>query len=248
MERIPPAQYYHEVHQHFQETTQPGNTNTWQSLNNINEECESSSFALDQSSGLLGGKPAPKKRFNNVDILATVLSSLSSTVAITSVANESFSWYLGQGTNQLILLGVLLSVMSQCLAIITPTLFLLVEATYGASTLHNFDGILRNSIFATRFSASWRLALASMLAIPIGLSVAYKRFTGGSSTLAVNPLEFIGNDSYYGPLALPGLETIGLSTGITMFLNSTLDFAVRTSPTGGEPILPSFPHATATTS
>ncbi|KAK6073779.1 hypothetical protein SCUP515_06701 [Seiridium cupressi] len=93
-------------------------------------------------------------------------------------------------------------------------------------------------------SFSWRRALSFMLALPIGLSVSYKRFVGGSSGMLIDP-EYAGNISYYGTLAPPGLESLGQSTGISMFTNATLDFATATSPTSWEeqePVLPSGPQ------
>ncbi|KAK9769443.1 hypothetical protein SCAR479_13868 [Seiridium cardinale] len=95
-------------------------------------------------------------------------------------------------------------------------------------------------------SFSWRFALSFMLALPIGLSVSYKRFVGGSSGMLIDPAEYVGNISYYGTFAPPGLESLGQSTGISMFTNATLDFATATAPTSWEeqePVLPSEPQA-----
>ncbi|KAI1319326.1 hypothetical protein F5Y16DRAFT_102761 [Xylariaceae sp. FL0255] len=209
------------------------------------EELATDTFTGLDTSLPKGGKPTIKKRVDYIDIAAVLVSLASLAVAIASVANERFSWHLGQGTNQLILLGFLLSIMNICFLTIAPTLFLLIEVRFGSSTLHNLDGILRNSISAHRLSWNWRFVLTVVLAIPVGLSVAYKRFIGGSSTLQIDPQDFITSGLSYGLVALPGLEDQGLPTGTSLLTNSTLDYARGTSPigVGEEPSIPAWPQA-----
>ncbi|SLM39208.1 hypothetical protein LPUS_09700 [Lasallia pustulata] len=78
-----------------------------------------------------------------------------------------------------------------------------------------------------------------MLALPLGLSVAYKNFPGGESAIQVNGTTYIGNASYYGMFAPPGLQSLGEMTGVSLFNNATLPFAVASSlQTGSEPPLP----------
>jgi hypothetical protein len=188
------------------------------------------------------GVPTAKKRLYIKDLLAAALSLVCFALSFTAVANNEVSWRLGKGTNQLIVLGFLLSVMNLCLSSVAPTLFLLLEARFGSSTLQNYDGILRNQVLASKLGTVWRLVLGTMLALPIGLSVAYKRFGGGESSKVVNPTAYTGNTSYYGMFAPPGLQLLGERTGISLFANSTLPFLVATSSTddtGAEPPLPS---------
>lgn len=144
---------------------------------------------------------------------------------------------------QLVALGFLVSVMNLCLKSVTPTLFLLLEARFGSSILQNYDGLLRNQLFKPRLSFSWRVVLVLMLAIPLGLSAAYKRFLGGESGLHIHAPAYTGNRSYYGIFSAPGLQSFGLQSGISPFFNATLPFAVATSSNGSEPTLPEHTQA-----
>jgi hypothetical protein len=199
---------------------------------------------LNKSSFPPLGKPTVKKRIHIFDLLAVGVSLICLAVAVIAVADESVSWRLGVGTNQLIVLGFLLSMMNLCLAGVASGLFLLIEARFGRSTIQNYDGILRNQVFATRLSGTWRLVLGFTMALPIGLSVAYKRFSGGESVMQVNVTTYTGNSSYYGMFAPPGLQSLGEIKGITLFFNATLAFAVASAPSASanlpniEPTLP----------
>ena len=185
------------------------------------------------------GVPTVKERLHISHVLAAVVSLICLALAITAVANVKMSWILGQKNYQLIVVGFLLSIMNLCLDITAPSLFLHVEARYGPSTLQNYDGILRNNILGSRLHVLWRLVLGLMTILPLGLSVAYKTFTGGYSALPVNPADYIGNTSYYGMFAPPGLQSLGEQTGISLFSNATLPFMVAASPTNGiEPPMP----------
>ena len=191
------------------------------------------------------GSPATKKRLHMKSCLAAALSCLCLVAAITTVADKNVSWFLGVGTNQLIVLGFLLSVMNLCLDSVTPTLFLHLEAKIGPSKLQNYDGILRNQMFASRVDFTWRLVLGFMLALPLGLSIAYKKFTGGESVKFVNAIDY-GIAPYYGMFAPPGLQSKDSKTGIQLFSNATLPFTVASSTdsiNGAEPPIPVFPRA-----
>jgi hypothetical protein len=173
------------------------------------------------------GKPAAKKRIHTIDILSAILSLLCLILAVVAVASESVSWHLGVGTNQLIVVGFLLSIMNICLASVASHLFLLIEARFGRSTIQNYDGLLRSQVFASRLGIIWRLVLGLMLVLPIGLSVAYKGFSGGESIVHVNVTKYTGNSSYYGMFAPPGIQSL---VGVSSFFNATMGFAVATAP------------------
>ena len=88
------------------------------------------------------------------------------------------------------------------------------------------------------------MALVLMLALPLGLSAAYKNFFGGESTMMVDTMSYIGNKSYCGMFAPPGLQLLGEKTGISLFFNATLPFAVASSSiNGSDPPLPTRPQA-----
>ena len=190
------------------------------------------------------GKPTVKKRFHISDISAAGLSLICAALAITVVANESVSWHLRPESRQLIVVGFLLGIMNLCLSSVTSNLFLLLEARFGPSTLHNYDGILRNHFLSSRLSLVWRIVLGLMTALPLALSAGYKNFLGGKSATQVDATTYIGNASYYGMFAPPGLQSLGQKTGISLFANATLPFAVATSlQNGSEPSLPTYPRA-----
>ena len=191
------------------------------------------------------GKPTVKKRLHLLDISAAGSSFICLALSTIAVANESVSWRLGVKNYQLIVTGFLISVMNLwCLASVAPTFFLLLEAKFGPSTLQNYDGILRNQFLSSKLSLLWRLVLGLGLALPLGLSAAYKSFTGGVSAMQVNATAYIGNTSYYGMFAPPGLQSLGEKTGISLFFNATLSFSVASSSTNGsEPPLPTHTQA-----
>ncbi|RYC55871.1 hypothetical protein CHU98_g10337 [Xylaria longipes] len=134
--------------------------------------------------------------------------------------------------------------MNLCLASVAPTLFTLLEAKLGPSTLQNYDGIVRNSPLATGLSLMWRAVLVLMLALPILLSVAYKAFLGGESTIQINSADYISNTSFYGFWRPPSMETESFNIGPTLLTNATLPFRIATTPglDGVEPPLPNFPQ------
>ncbi|KAL8962204.1 MAG: hypothetical protein Q9193_001358 [Seirophora villosa] len=185
------------------------------------------------------GKPTRKRAFHVSHLTATGISLICLALALTAVADESVSWRLGVGTRQLIVVGFLLSIMNICLGSVAPTLYLLLEARFGSSTLQNYNGILRNQVFSPRLSLVWRLVIALAVAMPLGLSIAYKTFIGGSSAMTVDVATLIGNTSYYGMFAPPGLQLLGEKTGVSIFSNATLPYAVASSPqNGAEPPFP----------
>ena len=171
--------------------------------------------------------------------LSAALSLICLSVAIAAVANERWSWSLGKDNRQLIVLGFLLGIMNLCLASVTPTAFLLLEARFGPSTLQNYEGLLRNQVLSARLSFFWRLLLALMLALPLALSVAYKTFTGGESRLRVKASHYDHSyASYYGIFAPSGLEALGEGKGIASFTNATTPFLSASSLRSQEPDFP----------
>ena len=189
------------------------------------------------------GRPTRKKRVHTLHILTAAISLICLVLAITVVANERVSWELSHNNYQLIALGFLLGIMNLCLGSVTPLLFLHLEARFGSSTLQNYNGILLNQVFTSRLSLVWRLMIGLSLALPLALSVAYKSFAGGESAMMVNATESIGEVTHYGMFAPPGLQLLGQKTGISLFANATLPFAVATSQENdSEPVLPYIPQ------
>ena len=185
------------------------------------------------------GKPTAKKTLHTLHLLAAATSLICLILAIVAVADENVSWRLGLKNYQLIVLGFLLGIMNLCLGSVIPMFFLLLEAKFGPSTLQNFNGILRNEVFSSRLNPFWRILLSLVLALPLGLSVAYKTFAGGESSKIVDVAAYVGNTSYFGMFAPPGLQVLGQKTGVSLFSNATLPFAVAAADHDGiEPPLP----------
>ncbi|KAI0192030.1 hypothetical protein EV127DRAFT_492162 [Xylaria flabelliformis] len=90
------------------------------------------------------GKPTVKKIIQPTHLLAAIVSLISLALSIIAVDNEALSWFLGQDTDQLIVVGFLLSIMNICLSTVVPMLFLLLEARFGQYKIQNYDSILRN--------------------------------------------------------------------------------------------------------
>lgn len=151
-------------------------------------------------------------------------------LAVATVSNESWSWRLGVKNYQLIVLGFVLGIMQLCLVSVAPPMFLLLEARFGPSTLQNYEGLLRNQVLSTGLSYVWRFILTVMVILPLGLSVAYKTFTGGESIMITDATEHnpAGRISY-GMFVPPGLQLLGAETGISLFANVTIPYIVASS-------------------
>lgn len=191
------------------------------------------------------GLPHHKPYVAGPDILALGISIACCISAIFAVAYNNLAWHLGP-TNQLILSGFLLSVMNLCLGKPTTFIFVLVEARFGRSKLQNYDNILRNEVMGPRLDFVWRTILASFMALPIGLSVAYKTFSGGSSVHIVNTTEVIGMPPEYGLFNVPN----AFQGDIGRYFNASLPLLSASSlvnlPNGTQsepPLSADYPHS-----
>lgn len=162
------------------------------------------------------GLPDSKQYITRMDGLVAATSVVSLALAIAVVWVDPIAVYLGQKF-QLVLLGLLLSFMSQCTQRFASLLFLLVEARFGPSSLQNYDAILRNSFMLPHTSFAWRAVLTVLMALPLGLSAAYKQFIGGSVS-AVRPSE----GGFHGVTGPPGLQHLGF--GAALMINATTPF------------------------
>lgn len=128
------------------------------------------------------GAPAKKRRFELVHVLATVISWLCLVVAYITITNHLRLAWLLRFEGQIVLIGLLLGIMNLCTSCVVPYAFLLLEARFGRSSLQNFDALLTSAILSPGVSIVWRLALGFFIVLPLALSIAYKRFLGGSSS------------------------------------------------------------------
>ena len=123
-----------------------------------------------------------KQRFEYVHVLATTLSWLCLVVAYITIAPRlPLAWYLGFN-GQIVVIGLLLSIMNFCSSTVLSYTFLLLEARFGPSSLQNYEALLTSRITSPGTRLIWRSALGLLILLPLGLSVAYKRFLGGTSS------------------------------------------------------------------
>lgn len=184
------------------------------------------------------GKPQVKPYFNWVDLLAVFVSFASLTASICVVSPRlSLSWSLGY-EDQLVVIGFLLSVMNICLYRVVPTMFLILEYRWGTSCLQNYDAILRNSLTLSQTSEVWRAILLMMIALPLGLSAAYKRFPGGQTTIPITSQ----HQGYYGLAAPATGENEILKSSVYLMINASVPFITASSNDNHNP-KPALPAA-----
>ena len=99
------------------------------------------------------------------------------------------------------------------------------EAWCSKPKLQNLDAILRNSILTSNTYWMWRALLLAFIVLPIGLSLAYKVFVGGTSTH-----NFGNHISSYGMTGAPGLtRNTVLKFGPSYMTNATLPFILASA-------------------
>ncbi|KAI1056961.1 hypothetical protein LB507_001580 [Fusarium sp. FIESC RH6] len=178
------------------------------------------------------GIPRTKRRLTLINLAAAIVSVACMAAGLASVAHEDLSWQLGRGAYQLIILGFLLSIMGLCLSTVVPTFFILIEAHRGSSFLQTYDAILRNAPMGPNISLFWRLMLAGMIALPLGLSVAYKSFAGGESLRTVAAEEYELSYLTFGHHNPLGPRRAGAQ--IALFFNITLPYIIATTGSSAE--------------
>jgi hypothetical protein len=168
------------------------------------------------------GQPAQKSQIDSLDLFAVIIAMLSLAVsAILIDTRLPYAAHLGY-SGQIIAIGFLLGVMNQCLQRVLPYSFILVESRYGASTLQNYDGLLKWSPFTNKLSAVWRLVLMLLIALPLTLSALYKRFNDGLALQSAKTESIL-----YLPTAPPGMQVnIGLTAIVA---NATVPFLASTT-------------------
>ena len=157
------------------------------------------------------GIPGHKPQISWQDWTTQITCLVCGAVALLSVWKQDAAAYLGQ-TNQLIILGFLLSIMSYCTQRSVLLLARLSEERHGMSKLQNFDALLRNSIIGSRIDIWIRVLLISLFALPLGLSAAYKNYVGGSSS-----------SDFFGYIYRPEYQRLG-AVGIALMVDAYLPF------------------------
>ncbi|KAI4212403.1 MAG: hypothetical protein LQ351_004835 [Letrouitia transgressa] len=168
------------------------------------------------------GKPSSKPRIDKKDISA-LLGSLACLILsmLTVLPYTSFPWHLGS-KNQIVIVGVVLSIQNFCLQRVMQSSFILLEARLGKSVLQNYDAILRNQFIGSHVHPAWRVGLCTLTFLPTVLSVVYKQYLGGTSTAMITNDEF--PRALYG-LAYPDLGPYAsLSNPIYLSINANAGF------------------------
>ena len=135
--------------------------------------------ATDPGKGL--GLPTSKNRVSAIDTITTLICLLCFAATLLTIS-ERVATRLGQ-TNQLIVIGFLLAIEGSCTARHVQLFLLFWEGHSKKAALQNFDGILRKSPLARQLNWIYRTALLFLFALPLALSIGYKRFIGGSSSV-----------------------------------------------------------------
>ena len=162
------------------------------------------------------GKPCSKPYISGMDAAAILVGLTALIVAVIVVWNKSTAVTLGQ-TNQLVLVGFALTIMGLCAQRQIILVSLLLQVRLGQSTLQNFDALLRNTAFASHSSFLTRAILLFLLALPLGLSIAYKRFSGSRSAVYIR-----AQDSDWGFVTAPGWPSSG--NGLLLAVNAYVPF------------------------
>lgn len=193
-------------------------------------------IALDESDQHKAlGVTERKHRIDSLDTFAFTVSLICCILSILSIARDDIAWTLTV-TNQLTVIGFLLSIMSLCLGRVVPFFFLQLECRFGRSKLQNYDSILLNQVLTPRLDFLWRIILLATLALPIALSVAYKRFQlGGTSSVTIDATSITGLPALYGLFSVPQINTLrGNNMALSLYFNATLPFRVASSPSIGQ--------------
>ena len=162
------------------------------------------------------GKPTRKTYYTWKDLLMVALSLTCFFLAILAVVYKKWAADLGQ-KNQLIVIGFLLSIMNACLQKQAQLLLITLEAKYGASTLQNYDSILRSSMLESNVSVLVKGSLMLLFALPLGLSASYKQFVSGETDIDMKPMNL-----QFGPVGPPGLMNGATALAINASLVVTI--------------------------
>ena len=128
------------------------------------------------------GLPAQRKLFSYAHLAAIITSVLCFMLGtLTITPTLTIAWQL-RVNGQIIVIGFLLGIMNLCMQATLPFTFLLLEARFGRSHLQNYEAILSGKFVGSQISLIWRLTFLLLLALPLGLSVAYKRCLGGTAS------------------------------------------------------------------
>ena len=171
------------------------------------------------------GKPCKKAGVDKIDIVVVMVSLICLIISVCVVTPRlSVAWRLGY-EGQIVIIGFLLSIMNLCLRKGISLWFLIFEERWGGSTLQNYDAILRNTALLSQTSFLWRGTILALIILPLALSVAYKRFTGGESSTSIYS-DFPGS---YGIASAPLTANNVLNNSIYQMMTATSPFMIASA-------------------
>lgn len=194
----------------------------------------SQNTSLKNDAAVAFGRPARKRNFGILDSIAVFVSLLCLVLGVIVISPSlTLSWQMGY-QNQIIVIGFLISVMNICAERVVPSCFLALEAR-GKSRLQNYNAILTNKFLSSHISWYWRVLMILFLALPLALSVGYKKFLGGESTTGLKPFSGLYGISY---------PIIGDWTPINdpIYLQVSSNAAYQTASANDTPILNGSNH------
>lgn len=166
-------------------------------------------------------KPLPFCSKTNCIYLFFLLASF--VVAVLAVANLLLSWKLDL-KNQLIVIGIMLRIMTECLQFFIMLAFLLFEYRCGGSCLQNYEAILKNNYLVSRSSMKTRITIILLIALPLVLSAVYKLFIDEESSWKIRS-ECRNQVCLQYEIAYPFLKSYsGFNNSIYLFTNAYADF------------------------
>ncbi|KAM0192363.1 hypothetical protein ACHAPA_005918 [Fusarium lateritium] len=164
------------------------------------------------------GKAMKRPYFGWSEFAALLLSFVCSIVGLVVCFRSQIAADLRQ-KYQLIIVGLMLSLMDLCTSTIATVVFLQLETRW-ASLLQNYDVIVKKSVLGSLFNGRrgnqrWTLLLSASMALPLVLSVGYKTFIGGRVTFEIDSSK--GIYGLTGPLGLASF-----TSGYALMVNATL--------------------------
>lgn len=170
----------------------------------------------DEWQSRFAGRPSSKSLVSWTDIGLLLGVLVCFAIAMGSVFPQRAAVFLGQ-TNQLVVVGFCLALMAIACQKQVSLVVLLYSVQSGRASLQDLEAILQNEFFVAKSSALCKAVLFMLTAVPLALSVGYKRCVGGSS--------LVSSDGVAGPFGLtaaPGNQGIGL--GLSLISETYLPF------------------------
>lgn len=158
-------------------------------------------------------------RYRDIDLQDWSILSLAwicCGVALIVVFSVNVAAWLGE-TYQLIAIGFLLAIMARALQGRAMKLIILFEVLFGESSLQNLEAVMKYDALRRQTSVIIRTVILFFFALPLGLSAAYKSFSGGLSMTTASDRMLT-----YGMTPPPTIDNLGW--GLSLFSATMLPY------------------------